>query len=231
MQNRCIEVERWACFGSRLRCRSWWRVSRRCTPVSRSPADRATAGRHAARRAPIKAVGELGDVAAAVIVGRVRFGRRSIEAPLSGRRVCYYDASCHHEDYGNPYSNFPSHGPIREKGGVDFLIEDFSGTALIRVDSGASFELTDHALLGRTTPERVCTFLERCGKPSGDLERWSPHESVLEEGTIVSVYGIGEWDPNPTSDCKTRFAGYREAPRRLVMRAPEGLHLYVREVR
>jgi hypothetical protein len=40
---------------------------------------------------------------------------------------------------------------------------------------------------------------------------------------------IGAWDTDPCADPALWFAGYREAPRRQVMRAREGLHHFVCE--
>ena len=58
----------------------------------------------------------------------------------------------------------------------------------------------------------------------------SASEGVLEEGDVVAVYGVGEWDRNPARGRAANFAGYREAPRRLIMRARVGLRLYIRKI-
>ncbi|HKA87299.1 MAG TPA: hypothetical protein VKE22_06505 [Haliangiales bacterium] len=186
--------------------------------------------RHAARRAKPTPIAGVRDGATAVVVGRVRFAGRSLEAPLSGRRVCHYAASCD-DDTGCAYvyGDYCAVGrSVSERYALDFLVEDGSSTALVRVDSGASFDVTAHPVSRDASSDRVRAFLTRKGE-SGDSGAWSASEGVIEEGTVVSVYGIGEWEPDPSGD--VRFAGYRDAPRRLVLRAPEGLHLYIREIR
>ena len=167
--------------------------------------------RHPARWGRRSRISDLGDGATAVIVGKIRFARGSLEAPLSGRRVCYYDAGCHHEDSGYPYYEAPAPPAVRERRALDFVVEDDTGTALIRVDSGAAFKRAERML--PRNAERIRAFLGQSD------DRWNAFESVLEEDAVVAVYGIGEWAP---ADNRTvPFAGYREAPRRLVMRARE----------
>ncbi len=159
-------------------------------------------------------------------MGRVRLVGASIDAPFSGRRVCYYNARCFHQD-NHPYNDDPTPS-VEEKRACDFRVEDGTGTALIRVDSGASFE-TMSTVVSNVPEERTRAFLDRLRHHSDDHERWVPEEWVLEEGAIVSVYGVGEWEPDPAPGPRWQPMGYREAPRRLVMRAPDGLHLFVSE--
>ncbi len=184
--------------------------------------------RRAAARASRTSIREVRDGRAALIVGRVRLAGASIEAPFSGRRVCYYAAGCSRQDADNPYLEYAP-WPIGEEGACEFLIEDRSGRALIRVDSHASFELVTTSWVGNVPEERMRAFLDKLGHDSDDHERWKPREHVLEDGAVVAVYGVGEWEPDPAPDPRQPGVGYREAPRRLVMRAPKRLHLYVSE--
>ncbi|HKA86632.1 MAG TPA: hypothetical protein VKE22_03165 [Haliangiales bacterium] len=182
--------------------------------------------RHAAKRASRTSICNVRDGRAAWIVGRVRLARTSLEAPFSGRRVCYYAASCRAADIrcdGRPNGQVES---------CDFLVEDGSGTALIRVAPGASFELIGPGRVVANVPEeRMRAFLGRVRINSGDPRDWNlPHERVLAEGDVVGVYGIGEWEADPAPEPESwAGVGYREMPRRLVMRAPEGLRLFVSE--
>jgi len=179
--------------------------------------------RHAARRASRTSICNVRDGRAAWIVGRVRLARTSLEAPFSKRRVCHYVASCGDANMDNGSAQTEA---------CEFLVEDGSGTALIRVESGASFELIGPGRVVANVPEeRMRAFLGRVRINSGDPRDWNlPHERVLAEGDVVGVYGIGEWEADPAPDpASWSSVGYRESPRRLVMRAPEELCLFVSE--
>jgi len=118
---------------------------------------------------------------------------------------------------------------IREDSACDFLVEDESGTALIRANTATSARLLKRAGWPGPTPERRRrAFLARHGC-SDYCERWHPEEWVLEQGSVVAVFGVAAWELDPAPDVRSQTMGYREAPHLPVIRAPEGLPVLINE--
>jgi len=198
---------------------------RKGTAASAPPASPDVVRRHRVPRARRARVADVRDGAPTTIVGRVRFAGASTEAPLSGRRVCFYEAATSAADAGYPYYTTALR-TAPERHALDFLVEDDSGMALIRVDDSTYFDAPERLVPRKA--ERLHAFLDRRYGGANDLTGWLSFERVLEEGALVEVRGVGTWEP--AADSAAPFAGYRDASRRLVMRAPAGLRLYIRKL-
>ena len=105
----------------------------------------------------------------------------------------------------------------------DFVVEDGTGVALVRVDSGVEVIAGSNAPV---TADRVRSFLEAHGR-AGELEGWEAKERVLGAGQSVAVFGVGEWEVSPHGSPARDGTAYRDAPRRLVVRAPAGLRILI----
>jgi hypothetical protein len=115
---------------------------------------------------------------------------------------------------------------IREEGGADFLIEDDTGSAKVvnaslkvaavqdaKYTSGVFHEATPH----------MEAFLEKHGKASGG-KRLRYREAVFEAGETVAI--VGEVADEADPEVVPEGGGYRDTPRRLVIRAPAGGSLF-----
>src|SRR5262249_27565279 len=124
-----------------------------------SPRGRTLRAARRASRTPIRDAGEGSPI---LIVGTIRFYRGALEARLTGRRCCFYQARF---DEPIPKLGFGvrnSWSMSTEEKGCDFILEDGTGKALVRIDSAVSFDYRGSALKSGTS---------------------EAHEWALEEGT------------------------------------------------
>ncbi|MDB4929135.1 MAG: hypothetical protein JWM10_1619 [Myxococcaceae bacterium] len=178
----------------------------------------------AAAKAPRVTIGQAAEGAAVTLVGTVRFERRSVEAPLSGRRCCYFvmDPGDTQQDRG--LVDHPQAPRLpNERRGCPFVLDDGTGLALVRVDARTMTSLDDDALATGPSEERARAMLAQRGIERG-YDEWRPTEWALVEGDVIAVYGLVRERPEADFAAE-RHEGYRSRVRRVVVEAPAGLRL------
>ena len=182
----------------------------------------------ARRMAPVT-VARFPDGAVGKIVGRIGWSGEPLKALLSRRSCVYYEAA--------RLSDSEAPGPTGlVSAGQDFLVEDATGSALVRFEGARVVGLPREQ---RSTP----AVIERESMDSADLARldeWAEFSkqgwrgfdegSLLEEGLIsegdeVSVVGYGLWEPDPDPTAAT--GGYRDGATRLVMASTKKRRLLI----
>jgi hypothetical protein len=177
------------------------------------------------------AIAQASDGKAVKIVGALVYAGRSIPSPLSGRACAYYSIVVR---------EFRSRGGkggewkeiIREEKGIDFMVRDDSGVALVRIASegGALPALiqdhkarTSHLFHSDADLERY--LADRGVSTEGRVFRKNlqASEGILEEGERVAVGGLARWLPDPD----VAGGGYRETGKRLVLQSSEALPLFL----
>lgn len=159
------------------------------------------------------------------ITGRVRAPGQALRAPLSQRPCVYFETIV--EEYRSSGKSGRWVEIIRETDGMDFLLEDGTGKALVRAGEMKVLAVKDHERRSGTfndaTPD-LEAFLARHGRSSTGWifnKTLRYKEGVFEPGETVTVLGEARWeqDPDPTS----AGTGYRDVPKRLVLGArPDG---------
>jgi hypothetical protein len=176
------------------------------------------------------AIARARDGRAVKIVGAVAYAGRSIPSPLSGRECAYYAIVV--EEYRSHGKGGSWHEILREEKGIDFLVRDDSGIALVRIAShGGTFPALVQDRKARTSPilhsdadlERYLG--ERGISTEGRFFRKNlrASEGILEQGERVAVGGLARWLPDPDAG----GGGYREAGKRLVLQSSEALPLFL----
>lgn len=187
-----------------------------------SPDQRA---RRAMRATPRREIGDVIEGERARIVGTVHLTTEPVTAPLTGRPCAYWRVVVEEHRRGGRSGRWVT--LVDEHDGVDFVVEDGTGKALIRT-SHVQVVLENDAkystgILSEPTP-RLLGFLEARGIPSKGLlfnKDMRFREGIVEHDETVAVVGIGRWQRDP--DAKALAEGYRSAelPKRLVMEAME----------
>ena len=168
--------------------------------------------KRALRNARKHSIRDFPDSTQGKVVGRLAYHQEELVAPLSGRPCAYYCITV---------SEYRSHGNsgsyceiINEEKGVDFVLRDGTGTALVMVAAASTALTRDHKTTSGTfdspTP-REESYLNAHGEQG---KGWVFNKSIryvegiLEAGEQVSVYGFGSKEPDPDADP----TGYRDAP-------------------
>jgi hypothetical protein len=159
------------------------------------------------------------------IVGRLRLGERVHQAPLSGRACAYYNLAI------TERKNKRTDELQREARYFPFQVEDTSGRAFVPLDGKAPMMIVvdDRHIRTRTVgeddPGARELLISRGINPKGILffRTIDISEGVLEEGEMVAVLGRACWEV----DAGGVGGGFREAPRRLVLRDPAEHELIV----
>lgn len=157
------------------------------------------------------------------IAGRVKFVGESMEAPLSGRPCAVWEVVIEENRSSGQSSHWKT--IISDYEAQHFVVEDESGKALVKpVVPQLALEQDARYRSGtfNDAPPELERFLSSRGHSSTGILGFNKsmryREGVVEEGEQVAVYGVCRWehDPAPT----TGGAGYRDAPRRLVIESP-----------
>lgn len=172
------------------------------------------------KRTPIGSVAE-GPVK---IAGKLRLAERSLRAPLSGRTCALYDVEVVERRKVDRVI-------IQDRLACDFLVDDGTGTALVRVGDGRGSRLElaivqdaryTSAILNDATPELeryLSTFGEKSTGPFAN--RFLKYrEGVFEAGERIVVCGVARREPHPEG--KAEAGNYRDAPTRVVIEALAG---------
>ncbi len=166
--------------------------------------------KRALRDATKYSIRDFPDSSLGKVVGRLVLLDEQLVAPLSGRPCAYFSISV--EEYRSRGKSGSWVTMVEEERGVDFALDDGSGTAIVVVASAKTALSSDHRSSSGTfddpTP-REQSYLDSHGRES---EGWVFNkkiryiEAVLEPGELVSVYGYGSKEPDP----KATPGGYRE---------------------
>ena len=187
----------------------------------------AARARRALRSAQSMAIRDAPDGAPVKVQGVVGYVGTATEAPLSGRPCALWEV--HVEERGGRSKGWNT--VIQDHECTPFLIDDGTGTALVNAVIPRLALVQDARFQSLTfvdATERLEAFLASRGLQSTGIfglnRTLRYREGVIEAGERVAVLGVGRWEA--ASDGVVR-AGYREAPRRLVLEDPEGGHLVI----
>lgn len=183
----------------------------------------------ALRSVPRVSVSDATEGSLVRIVGTLRAGARTLEAPLSGRPCACFRVEVDVRVSTGKSSSWRN--IIREEDGADFFVEDPSGRALVKGGTVEAAIVLDHHLKSGTfddaTPE-LEAYLARHGHKSTDFLGFNKairyREGVLEPGETVAVLGRARWEDDPEAGAaQPSSGGYRESARkkRLVLEPGE----------
>lgn len=186
-----------------------------------SPDQRA---RRAMKAVPQKVIRDVADGERVRIVGEVEV-RETVVAPLSGRSCAYWRVTVLERRGSGKSARWVT--IIDEQDGVDFVLRDPTGKALISTELvTATLEKDANSSSGlfSDAPAEIEAFLESRGHTSeGALFNKSMRyrEGAVMGGETLCVVGVGRWERDPEEGARAG-AGYRdvEQPKRLVLRAP-----------
>jgi hypothetical protein len=157
------------------------------------------------------------------IVGKLRFLGEPLHGPLSGRRCGYYHFSV--------TANAGSKNVevlILDEQRRDFIVEDPTGRALVRVAHAKIFAKRDRKLysgiFAEPSPALVELVASQHDKPGHFFNQHLKYEeAVLDEIEDVAVGGVARWEADPDGSPTS----YRDPPRRLVIEAVGKVPLFV----
>lgn len=183
----------------------------------------------ALRSVPRVSVSDATEGSLVRIVGTLRAGPRTLEAPLSGRLCACFRVEVDVRVSTGKSSSWRN--IIREEDGADFVVEDPSGRALVKGGTVETAIVLDQHLKSGTfddaTPE-LEAYLARHGHKSTDFLGFNKairyREGVLEPGETVAVLGRARWEDDPEPGAvQPSSGGYRESARkkRLVLEPGE----------
>lgn len=179
---------------------------------------------HAARKAPRTTIARAPTGTTVTLVGRVRLLRSTLVAPLTGRRCGYYVMAPFAAYAGHDYGA-PAPPPVgREEEGCEFILDDGTGLATVRVGDVALMD--DPGCLRPGTDAQQRAMLERRGLADSP-EEWTLHEWTVGESDLVAVSGVVQDRPG-TGTSVDAPTGYRARPREVVIGPPGGLPLVLR---
>jgi hypothetical protein len=175
--------------------------------------------RRALRAAPMVRIADAKTGEVIRISGRIRAVGDMVRAPLSQRQCVFYDVTVEEARSRGKSGQWTQ--IVRETDGVDFLVEDRTGKALVYAGGMKVVTVKDHERQSGTFNDATAdleAFLARHGKWSKGLvfnKNLRYREGVFEPGDRITVLGLARWeqDPDPTS----AGTGYRDVPKRLVV--------------
>lgn len=168
------------------------------------------------KRSPCFAIEEFPDGAAGKIVGVLRYVGKPLRAPLSRRSCsCYYVVVEESDDDSSTTL-------VEEKDYRDFMLEDGTGRALVKVHDpkiAVAMDVRKRSGTFKDASPRLERFLNKHGYESkgilGFNRSLSYEEGVLEKGERVAVFGVGRWSSQPDQEKLLVMEGTRAAPLRI----------------
>lgn len=177
----------------------------------------------AAVRTPVRS---LGPGQAAKVIGRVVPAESALlEAPLSGRRCVFYEVVVEERISSGRSSRWVER--IRETARVDFALDDTTG--LVRVPRREHMRYVaeqDSEHSSGTFNDAAPHLEEFLAKHGMKSQGWvfnkslRYREGVFEPGETVAVAGVVDFEDDPEGSRQP--TGYRESPKRPVLRSPPG---------
>ncbi|UJR86322.1 E3 ubiquitin ligase family protein [Sandaracinus amylolyticus] len=173
----------------------------------------------AIRAAPLVRVADAPDGQLVRILGTLRAGTRTLDAPLSQLTCAAYRVEVDVRVSTGKSSSWRS--LIRDRESVDFVVEDETGRAIVKALQLEPAIVLDHHQRSGTwndaTPE-LDAYLTRHGHKSTDFFGFNKgmryQEGVLEPGETVAILGLARWEDDPHPGAARGGAGYRETARR-----------------
>jgi hypothetical protein len=162
------------------------------------------------------------------IVGHVRRHREVLNAPISDKPCVFYRAEVFMPEFEDPDDKDAKPGGYgRRENCRDFLVEDETGQATV-IATGAQIDFPASWHVG--FDDRIIRFLETCRRTDMVERLTSPtnlvgqqstrvryQETIVADGTPVSVLGRARWVPNAV-DPATATA-YRSKGQHLIVEA------------
>jgi hypothetical protein len=176
--------------------------------------------RRAVRRLEALPVREASEGAMVKLVGTTAAAGPPLRAPLSGRACVGWQVTV--EELCSPPSSPRRWSYLTEgREATAFLLGDETGQAL--VDGAMALLLFRERPVLHASPERSVELEAFAAKAGLDLGSRSGREKrfferALEVGVRACVLGLARWEPDP----RGVEGGYRETPKRLIVRAPRG---------
>lgn len=157
------------------------------------------------------------------IAGRLRLTGQSLRAPLSGRTCALYDVQVVEKGRVDKVI-------IEDRLACDFLVEDGTGTALVRGGASGTGKPGGHLELAIVQDAKYTSGI--LDDATSELERYlstfgekstgvftnrnlAYREGAFEPGERVVVFGRARREPDP--DASVEGVGYRDRPTRLVI--------------
>ncbi len=186
------------------------------------------------RKAPRFSVWDFPEGEVGKIVGRLAYLGEPLKAPFTGRRCAQYRVVVE-EQRSRAGAQTGSHwvSIIEDEHGRDFIVNDETGAALVRM-RGAQVAVTkDTCFRSGTFRDKITPdlerFLARHGQESksffGFEKSLRYREGVLEEGEMVAVCGVGRREEDPDAQGTTETDAGKVC--RLVVESSADTVLYV----
>jgi hypothetical protein len=173
--------------------------------------DRHVTVAHAIATGKRRKIAQVRDGEDRVIVGRVASWRTTLNAPLSGEECVHYRIAVE-----GPTPRTQTSTLLERAQGVEFVVEDDSGRALVSCDDAKVSLHKDSAKLTPQVRDYVLA-LEAPELEGVSLSELRILEGCLVPGETVAVRGRCRWEPDPDG---AHGGSYREQPRRLRIGAP-----------
>ncbi len=177
--------------------------------------------KRAIRSTPKKPIRYVREGEVVKIVGRIKYLAKPMQAPLTGRLCAYFEARALERHGKNSYREV-----AMEKGGVEFLVDDGTGHAVVdplMLRAAVVHDNRANSGFLREPDARMETFLSKHGQvPTsafGFNKRMVYKEGVFEQGETIAIVGMGRFEDDPDETATT--AGYRLRPKRLRIIAPQ----------
>lgn len=175
------------------------------------------------RSVPTRSIREVMDGELVRITGEAEIAS-PIAAPLTGRPCAYWRVVVKERRRSGKNSYWAT--LIDDHEGVDFVLRDETGGALVRTDHARAVLDKDASggtgFFDRETEELEIFLAERGHSTHGFIfkKTMKYYEGVIEPGETITALGVGRWEVNPDPGAQGP-AGFRERPKRLVLDAPD----------
>jgi hypothetical protein len=182
--------------------------------------------KRALRSVSSRPIERIRDGEVAKLVGKIVSVEGQLTAPLTDRPCAYYLLTV--EEGVAAASGAPL---IREERRASFVLDDGTGQALVVLEGAEIAVVRDvHQRSGVFSPlqPRMEAYLNRHGMTAEGAapKRLRYIEGILEVGEAVAVGGLCRWEVDPRPPVSA-VRGFRDAPRRLVVRASGEMPLLV----
>lgn len=183
--------------------------------------------KRAIRSLPRTPIRDVRDGELVRIVGKLRYLAEPTVAPLSGRRCAYFEARAFEKQGRSGLTERAMEG-----GGVEFLLEDETGRAVIDpvlLRAAVVEDVKSQSGIWMEPSPRMEAFLTRHAlATTGALGLHKAifyREGVFEEGETITVVGLGTSELDPSE--RTSMSSYRSRSMRLRISAPADGHVLI----
>lgn len=192
--------------------------------IDRRFSDRETSLRAMRSTAKVR-IADARDGTTVRITGRIAVHRDlRLTTPISGRACVAYRVHVESRVRGRKSSHWRT--VVDDRASVDFVLEDESGGALISARGADLVVDLDHRQGSEAFRDSTPALDAYLVRRSAGVDAHTPirfREGALELGETVTVVGVARWEDEPGDSA----AGFRDAPKRLVLRARGGSPVHV----